>query len=163
MRASDGGAQQVGQGRAVGRSSAWEAGAHAAQEFMAGDPCIQGVALRCSCTEIVYPTAYNRQMGGKQAFGGPWAGELSESRLALISRKVTDGHGVGARLPARNTVPIPRPRRTLFPYPCSSVPSVSSVIQTAKAKAGAELAFGCPKGTWRFNHAFRRCRANEMA
>jgi hypothetical protein len=71
MPPADGAVHTVGKGRAVGRSSAWEAGAHAAQEFMAGDPCIQGVALRCSCTEIVYPTAKNRQMGRKQAFGGP--------------------------------------------------------------------------------------------
>jgi hypothetical protein len=38
MPPADGAVHTVGKGRAVGRSSAWEAGAHAAQEFMAGDP-----------------------------------------------------------------------------------------------------------------------------
>jgi hypothetical protein len=38
MPPADGAAHTVGKGRAVGRSSAQEAGANAKQEFMAGDP-----------------------------------------------------------------------------------------------------------------------------
>jgi hypothetical protein len=75
---------------------------------------------------------------GKRAL---WGGKLSESRMALISRKVTDGHGAGVRVLFRNTSPIPHHRSLPIPYPCTSL---SSVIQTAQARA--ELAFGGPRG-----------------
>ena len=77
--------------------------------------------------------------GGLPPNGGKWVlqgGRLSESRMTLISRKVTDSHGVGDKVLLRNHSPVPRHHCLPIPYPCSSVPSVSSVIQTARAKAG---------------------------